>query len=145
MNQKKNVRYLLPAGYEEASLTLSCLNLTGSLWMELTKAKEYRSSLVAQQVKDLVSSLQQLGSLLWHGFDPWPRNFRMWQVWQKKKPRYTYPHYLPSPVADMINQCQNSFQQSLASNTQSFPTQHSRRLPSSTRVHPGNETHWYKP
>ena len=32
---------------------------------------------MAQWVKDLVLSLQQLRSLLWHGFDPWPRNFHM--------------------------------------------------------------------
>ena len=31
------------------------------------------SSLVAQWVKDLALSLQQFGSLLWHGFGPWPR------------------------------------------------------------------------
>ena len=27
---------------------------------------------MAQQVKDLALSLQQLGSVLWHGFNPWP-------------------------------------------------------------------------
>ena len=37
----------------------------------------YRSSLVAQQIKDLALSLQQLGWLQWHGFDHWPRNFHM--------------------------------------------------------------------
>ena len=31
----------------------------------------YGSSPAAQQVKDSVSSLQQLGSLLWLRFDPW--------------------------------------------------------------------------
>ena len=35
------------------------------------------SSLVAQEVKDPVLLLQRLGSLLWHGFDPWPGNFHM--------------------------------------------------------------------
>ena len=30
------------------------------------------SSLVAQWVKDLALSLQHFGSLLWHGFNPWP-------------------------------------------------------------------------
>ena len=34
-------------------------------------------SLVAQCVKDPALSLQQLRSLLWHGFDPWPGNFCM--------------------------------------------------------------------
>ena len=33
------------------------------------------SSLVARQVKDPALSLQQLGSLLWHGFYPWPKKF----------------------------------------------------------------------
>ena len=32
------------------------------------------SYLVAQHVKNLVLSLQWLSSLLWYGFDPWPRN-----------------------------------------------------------------------
>ena len=43
------------------------------------------SFLVAQQVKDLAKSLQQLGLLLWHGFDPWPRNLHMSWVWGGKK------------------------------------------------------------
>ena len=41
------------------------------------------SSLVAQQVKEPALSLQQLGSLLWHGFDPWPGNFCMLQLQSK--------------------------------------------------------------
>ena len=36
-------------------------------------------SLVAQQVEDLALSL------LWHGFDPWPQNFHIPWLWQKKK------------------------------------------------------------
>lgn len=39
--------------------------------------KERRSSLVVQQLKDPVSSLQWLGLLLWCGFDPWFENFHM--------------------------------------------------------------------
>ena len=35
-------------------------------------------------VKDLELSLLWLGSLLWHGFNPWPRNFYMLWVWPKK-------------------------------------------------------------
>ena len=35
-------------------------------------------------VKDLVVSLQQLGSTVWPRFDPWPGNFHMVQVWPKK-------------------------------------------------------------
>ena len=44
-----------------------------------------RSSLVALQVKDLALSLLWLRLLLWHGFDPWPRNFHMPWVLPKKK------------------------------------------------------------
>ena len=39
---------------------------------------------MAQQVKDLVLSLQWLGFLLWHRFDPWPGNFHVPQVQPKK-------------------------------------------------------------
>ena len=35
---------------------------------------------MAQRTKDLVVSLQQLWSLLWRRFDPWPRTFHMLQV-----------------------------------------------------------------
>ena len=40
---------------------------------------------MAKQVKDLALSLKWLGSLLWHGFDPWPENFHMLRAWPKKK------------------------------------------------------------
>ena len=40
---------------------------------------------MAQQVKDLALSLQWLESLVWHGFDPWPRNFHMPRAQTKKK------------------------------------------------------------
>lgn len=43
------------------------------------------SSLVAQWVKDLALSLQQLGSLLRDEFSPWPRNFCMPWAQPKKK------------------------------------------------------------
>lgn len=39
---------------------------------------------IAQQVKDPVLSLQQLGSLLWLRFKPWLGDFHMLQVWPKK-------------------------------------------------------------
>ena len=42
---------------------------------------------MAQYVKDLVLSLQQLGLLLWCGFDPWPRSFHRPQVQPEKKKR----------------------------------------------------------
>ena len=45
-----------------------------------------RNSLVAQQVKDLVLSLQWLGSLLWCGFDTWTQSLHMsWARPGKKK------------------------------------------------------------
>ena len=37
-----------------------------------------------QWVKDLMLSRQWLESLLWHRFDPWPGNFYMPWVWQRK-------------------------------------------------------------
>ena len=46
-----------------------------------------RSSLVAQRVKVLVLWLQWLWLLLWHRFDPWPRDFHMPRAWPKKKER----------------------------------------------------------
>ena len=42
------------------------------------------SSFVAQWVKDLALSLQQLGSLLWCGFDLWPGNFYVLQYGKNK-------------------------------------------------------------
>ena len=52
------------------------------------------SSLVAQQVKDLALSLQRLGSLPWHGFSPWPRNFHMAQEQPKQKYTKIYLLYV---------------------------------------------------
>ena len=40
---------------------------------------------MVQWVKEPVLSLLWLGSLLWCRFSPWPRNFCMPWVWQKKK------------------------------------------------------------
>ena len=40
---------------------------------------------MAQQVKNLVLSLQWLWLQLWHGFGPWPGNFCMPWVQPKKK------------------------------------------------------------
>ena len=36
-------------------------------------------------VKELAFSLQQLGSMLWHRFDLWPRNFHMPEAWKKQE------------------------------------------------------------
>ena len=44
-----------------------------------------RRSALAQWVKDLVLSLQQLELLPWHGFDPWPGNFHMPQTRPQKR------------------------------------------------------------
>ena len=43
------------------------------------------SSSMVQWVKDPTLSLQWLGSLLWHGFDPWLGNFICHRQGQKKK------------------------------------------------------------
>ena len=40
---------------------------------------------MAQQVKDLASSLLWLWLLLWRGFDPWPGNFGMRQAQPETK------------------------------------------------------------
>ena len=44
----------------------------------------FGGSLVAQWVKGLALSLQRLWSLLWQGFDPWPRNFHILWTGPKK-------------------------------------------------------------
>ena len=53
------------------------------------KERIARSSLVAQWVKNLAMSQQQLRWLLWHGFNPWPccwpRSFHMLPAQPKKK------------------------------------------------------------
>ena len=50
----------------------------------LQRGREGRS-LAVQWVQDLVLSLQQLGSLLWRRFDPWPGNFHVPPQLRKKK------------------------------------------------------------
>ena len=50
-----------------------------------TQKDKYWRSLVVQLVKDPVLSLLQLGSLLWHMFNPWPGNFHILQVQPKKE------------------------------------------------------------
>ena len=50
---------------------------------------DFRSSLVAQQVKDLALSVLWLGSLLWHGLDPRPWNFHVLQVQPGGKKKVT--------------------------------------------------------
>ena len=46
---------------------------------------------MVQQVRDPALSLQQLGLLLWRGFGPWPGNFHMPWVWQKKESIFSGP------------------------------------------------------
>ena len=52
---------------------------TMEAFMELLKDVDAWNSLVAQWVKELALSL------LWCGFDLWPRNFCMPQAWPKEK------------------------------------------------------------
>ena len=49
------------------------------------KKKKIYTGILVQWVKDLTSSLQWLELVLWVGFDPWPKNFHIWQAWQKNK------------------------------------------------------------
>ena len=49
--------------------------------------KNQREFLVAQQVKDPALSLQSLGLLLQNGFNPWPGNFHMPQMWERNRER----------------------------------------------------------
>ena len=44
---------------------------------------------MAQQVKDLALSLQQLGPVVWYRFDPWPRNFHVPWAWEETKQNKT--------------------------------------------------------
>ena len=45
---------------------------------------------MAQWVKDLLLSLKPLGSLLWRGFDLWPRHFHMLWLQPKKTQRCSH-------------------------------------------------------
>ena len=49
---------------------------------------------MVQRVKDLALSLQQLGSLLWCGFDPWHGNFHLLQAQPKKPNNYIYAYHV---------------------------------------------------
>ena len=55
---------------------------------------------MVQWVKDLVS-LQQLGLLWWYGFDPWPGNLYLLQIWPPKKA--ITKQWLHFPVVDNIS------------------------------------------
>ena len=50
----------------------------------------FRNSFVAQWVKVPALSPQWPGSLLWHGFSPWPGNFHMPWVQQKNISIYAF-------------------------------------------------------
>ena len=60
------------------------LEVTSTAVRQEKEIKRSRSFLVTQWAKDLVFSL------LWHGFNPWPRNFHMTQAWPKKKSKKKY-------------------------------------------------------
>ena len=60
--------------------------VASSFWL-LWKTLLWWSSLVTKWVKDVVLSLQQLGLLLWHGFNPWPWNVHMPGKQEEKKER----------------------------------------------------------
>ena len=53
-----------------------CSASSKNMWMEVL-SQRFQRSLMAQWVEDPTLTL------LWHGFDPWPQNFHMLQVWPK--------------------------------------------------------------
>ena len=62
-------------------------------WTLQPSGDNYRSSFVAQWVKNLALWLLQLWSLLWCGFDPWPRNFCLpWGQPKRKKKQDNYKY-----------------------------------------------------
>ena len=62
--------------------------MTVTCWVGINKKNRCRSSLVAQPVKDLVSSLLWCSLLLWHRFsDPWPGGSAYSGCGHKKKNR----------------------------------------------------------
>ena len=72
--------------------TSICLGVALKSKTNKTKQNKKPSSfLVVLWVKDPVLSLQQLGSLLWHRFNPWTRNFHMLWMWLKKNPKQEFP------------------------------------------------------
>ena len=71
---------------------------------DFSKKENHQNSLVAQWVKEPALALLWLGSLLWHRFDPWARNFPMLGAWPKKEKKKTTsvapsasPPFLPAP------------------------------------------------
>ena len=58
---------------------------------------------MSQWVKDLALSLQQLKSLLWHQFNPLPRNFYMlWAQPKKEKKKVKYCHQMRSSTKQVL-------------------------------------------
>ena len=57
---------------------------------------------MSQWVRDLALSLLWLALLLWCRLDPWPRNFCMLRVWQKKKKKILCLYSLLALVVDSI-------------------------------------------
>ena len=62
-----------------------------------------RSSLVVHQVKDPALSLQRLGSPLWLGFNPWPRNFHVQQLQPKRERESLLRHCLCYKWRQLVN------------------------------------------
>ena len=65
---------------------------------------------MAQQVKDLTLLQMRCRLQLWHGFDPWPRNFHM----AKQKQKHQQPQFEveqePEPELGMIGMLEFSDQ-----------------------------------
>ena len=73
------------------------------LFIKKRSAREtlgFWSSLVAQQIKDLLLSLPWLGLLLRHRFDPWPGKFCMPWTLPKKRKMGEFPLWLRGDEPD---------------------------------------------
>ena len=75
-------------GYSFWTKVKQCCEMT--LYLLLVKIFCILEFLCGKRVKDPALSLQWLGSLLWHGFSPWPGNFHM--VWARPKKKFLFLH-----------------------------------------------------
>ena len=66
-------------------VTREYVHMSKSICSEVFFIVRRKRSSVVQRVKDLVLSLQQFRSLLWHKFSSWPGNFHMTGARLKKK------------------------------------------------------------
>ena len=78
--------------------TSTCCRCVQTFYFLIKKKIKTSSPLVVQQVKDPMSSLMWLRLLLWHRFDPCPRNFLMPWAQPKKKRKKKFSFKCTPPV-----------------------------------------------